>query len=139
MHFWELGNGYTHDRSQDKHPLSRSALWSVSLQAVFSQPACCSLQRRKARLVWLWCALLYFSKVSSKIEYTGCNREIYPFVAKVLPWLRGQNSLCGHAVMRALHPSGLTTLLENALLDFPVSLLSLIKVQQKDVAEREGR
>lgn len=43
-------------------------------------------------------------------------------------------------MIRALHPSGLTTLLENALLDFPVSLLSLlITVQQEDVAEREGR
>lgn len=63
-----------------------------------------------------------------------------PFVAKVLPWLRGQNSLWSHAVIRALHPSGLTTLLENALPNFPVSLLPLlITVQQEDMAEREGR
>lgn len=62
------------------------------------------------------------------------------FVAKVLPWLRGQTSLCCHAVIRALHPSGFTTLLENALPNFPVSLLSLlITVQQEDVAERKGR
>lgn len=60
-------------------------------------------------------------------------------MAKVLPWLRGQNSLCSRAVIRALHPSEFTMVFENALLDFPVSLLSLlITVQQEDMAEREG-
>lgn len=93
---------------------------------------------------WFGCGVLCHTSLTAFYgvlkNQAYCVQQRDPFVAKVLPCLRGQSSLCSHSVIRALHPSGLTSLLENALPDFPVSLLSLlITVQQEDVAERGGR